>query len=86
MIGYNIWGVILDFTGGFLSLVQLCLDCLDLNDFGGIIKNWPKLVLAVVTLLFNVSVNMAEKGPTLAMTLFIISPSLPFFYCLRCFV
>ena len=46
--------MILDFTGGFLSLIQLCLDCVDLNDFTGIYKNWPKLVLAAVTLIFNI--------------------------------
>lgn len=54
-LGFNIWNVIFDFSGGLLSLIQLYFDCLDMNDFGGIKGNWAKLVLSLITLVFDVS-------------------------------
>ena len=45
ILGFNIWNVIFDCSGGVLSLLQLYFDCLDMNDFSGILGNWAKLVL-----------------------------------------
>lgn len=44
-----------DFSGGLLSLIQLWLDSVDMNDYSEMLGNWAKLVLALATLLFNVS-------------------------------
>jgi cystinosin len=41
--GWSIWNIILDFTGGTLSDLQLVLDCADLHDFSGITGNLAKL-------------------------------------------
>mmetsp|Transcript_8488 Transcript_8488/g.12742 ORF Transcript_8488/g.12742 Transcript_8488/m.12742 type:complete len:386 (+) Transcript_8488:169-1326(+) len=51
--GFNIWNVIFDFSGGLLSLIQLYFDCVDMNDYGGILGNWAKLVLSLITLVFD---------------------------------
>jgi cystinosin len=52
--GWNIWNVIFDFTGGILSLLQLVLDSVDLHDLRhGILGNWAKLVLSLITLCFD---------------------------------
>lgn len=53
-VGFNIWAIILDFCGGTLSMIQLLLDSIDLKDFrGGIIGNWAKLLLGMVTLILD---------------------------------
>jgi cystinosin len=51
--GYNIWNVIFDFSGGLLSLMQLYFDCVDMNNFEGLVGNWAKLVLSFITLIFD---------------------------------
>lgn len=56
-VGWNVWNVILDFTGGVLSLVQLVGDCSDMNDWSGITGNPAKIALALVTICFDVSCN-----------------------------
>jgi len=49
--GFNIWNIYLDFGGGLLSTVQIILDSVDLGDLrGGIMGNWAKLVLGMITL------------------------------------
>ena len=53
--GFNIWNVIFDFSGGLLSLLQLFFDCVGMNDFSGIWGNRAKLVLSLITLVFDVS-------------------------------
>lgn len=60
--GWNIWNVIFDFTGGILSLLQLVLDSVDLHDLRhGILGNWAKLVLSLITLCFDVSMKSNFK-------------------------
>ena len=53
--GFNIYNVIFDFSGGFLSLMQLYFDCVDMNNFAGILGNWAKFILSLLTLIFDVS-------------------------------
>lgn len=53
-VGWNVWNVILDLTGGFLSLLQLVGDCADMRDWTGITGNPAKLALALVTICFDV--------------------------------
>lgn len=49
--GWNIWNVIFDFIGGLLSMLQLVWDSIDLDDLRhGIMGNWAKLLLGVITL------------------------------------
>ena len=52
--GWSIWNVLLDFSGGILSVLQLVLDCVDLNDFTGITGNLAKFGLGFVSILFDV--------------------------------
>lgn len=52
--GWNIWNVILDFTGGTLSTAQLLLDCLDMNDFSGIYGDIVKFGLGCVSIIFDI--------------------------------
>ena len=54
------WNVIFDFSGGLLSLTQLYFDCLDMNDFSGILGNWAKFVLSLITLVFDVSLSFFD--------------------------
>lgn len=51
--GWSIWNIILDFTGGTLSDVQLVLDCAVLNDWTGITGNLTKLALGSVSVIFD---------------------------------
>lgn len=53
-VGWSIWNIILDFTGGVLSDTQLVLDCADLHDFSGITGNIAKFGLGFVSILFDV--------------------------------
>jgi cystinosin len=52
--GWSIWNIILDFTGGTLSDLQLVLDCADLHDFSGIAGNLAKFALGSVSILFDI--------------------------------
>lgn len=54
-VGWNVYNVILDLTGGILSLLQLIGDCADMNDWSGITGNPAKIMLALVTICFDVS-------------------------------
>mmetsp|Transcript_10464 Transcript_10464/g.13262 ORF Transcript_10464/g.13262 Transcript_10464/m.13262 type:complete len:410 (+) Transcript_10464:185-1414(+) len=52
--GWNVWNPVFDFTGGLLSMAQLIFDSLDNDDFiNGIIGNWAKFVLSIITLGFD---------------------------------
>jgi len=52
--GWNVWNVLLDFSGGTLSTLQLVLDCVDMGDWSGISGNWTKFGLGFVTIVFDV--------------------------------
>ncbi|KAL9178605.1 hypothetical protein ACHAXT_001943 [Thalassiosira profunda] len=52
-VGWNHWNVILDLTGGVLSLVQLVGDCADMRDWTGITGNPAKISLSLVTICFD---------------------------------
>lgn len=54
-VGWNIWNILLDFTGGILSLIQLVGDAIDLNDLSSISGNLAKLGLSAVSIFFDVS-------------------------------
>ncbi len=61
-VGWNIWQVVFDFTGGVLSLLQLVWDSIDLDDlYHGIFGNWAKLVLSCITLICDVSSVYASR-------------------------
>jgi len=45
--------VILDLTGGILSLLQLVGDCADMRDWTGITGNPAKMALSLVTICFD---------------------------------
>ena len=52
-VGWSIWNILLDFTGGTLSDLQLVLDCADLGDFTGITGNLAKFGLGFVSITFD---------------------------------
>ena len=52
--GFHIGGVLLDFGGGVLSLLQMDLYCFIEHSNKQLTGNIPKMALAVVTLLFNI--------------------------------
>ncbi len=52
--GFHIGGVLLDFGGGVLSLLQMDLYCFIEHSNTQLTGNIPKMALAVVTLLFNI--------------------------------
>jgi cystinosin len=52
--GWSIWNILLDFTGGMLSDLQLIMDCADLGDWTGITGNLAKFGLGVVSIFFDV--------------------------------
>ena len=52
--GFHIGGVLLDFGGGVLSLLQMDLYCFIEHSNNQLTGNIPKMALAVVTLLFNI--------------------------------
>ncbi|GKZ00624.1 hypothetical protein MPSEU_001014500 [Mayamaea pseudoterrestris] len=52
-LGWSIWQIILDFSGGILSDLQLVGDCYVLNDWSGITGNLAKLVLGLVSITFD---------------------------------
>lgn len=53
-VGWNVWNVLLDFTGGSLSLLQLVLDAVVMNDFSAITGNWVKFGLSFVSIFFDI--------------------------------
>jgi len=52
--GYHIGGVLLDFAGGVLSLLQMDIYCFIEHSNTQLTGNIPKMALAVATLLFNI--------------------------------
>ncbi|PYH87394.1 hypothetical protein BO71DRAFT_341139, partial [Aspergillus ellipticus CBS 707.79] len=52
--GFCMIAILMDFTGGMLSLVQLFIDTYLQNDWSGAAGNAPKLVLGNITILFDV--------------------------------
>mmetsp|Transcript_7560 Transcript_7560/g.20969 ORF Transcript_7560/g.20969 Transcript_7560/m.20969 type:complete len:409 (+) Transcript_7560:73-1299(+) len=52
--GWSVWQGLLDLTGGFLSNLQLVLDCTALGDYSGITGNVAKLLLGQVSIVFDV--------------------------------
>lgn len=52
-VGWNIFNILLDFTGGFLSLCQLLIDCWVDNDWSGITGNIVKFGLGFVSMFFD---------------------------------
>jgi cystinosin len=53
-VGWSIWNILLDFTGGILSVLQLVLDCASMGDWTGITGNVAKFVLGNVSIFFDV--------------------------------
>ena len=51
--GWSIWNILLDFTGGILSVLQLVLDCSDMGDWTGITGNVAKFGLGNVSIFFD---------------------------------
>lgn len=51
--GWSIWQILLDFSGGLLSDLQLVFDCVDLHDWTGISGNLAKLVLGLASIAFD---------------------------------
>lgn len=51
--GWSIWNILLDFTGGTLSDLQLIMDCADIGDWTGITGNVAKLGLGSVSVVFD---------------------------------
>jgi cystinosin len=52
-VGWSIWNILLDFTGGCLSILQLIWDCADRQDFSGITGNPAKFGLGFVSIFFD---------------------------------
>ena len=55
-VGWNIWNILLDISGGIFSLAQLVGDAIDLNDLSSIMGNSAKLGLSAVSIFFDVSI------------------------------
>eukprot|EP00521_Asterionellopsis_glacialis_P021059 CAMPEP_0195337300 /NCGR_PEP_ID=MMETSP0708-20121125/16817_1 /TAXON_ID=33640 /ORGANISM="Asterionellopsis glacialis, Strain CCMP134" /LENGTH=140 /DNA_ID=CAMNT_0040408275 /DNA_START=35 /DNA_END=457 /DNA_ORIENTATION=- len=53
-VGWSIWNIILDFTGGVLSDLQLIGDCADFGDWSGITGNLAKFGLGFVSISFDI--------------------------------
>jgi len=53
-VGWNIWNVLLDFTGGLLSLGQLVFDSWRTRDWNGITGDPAKFALGFLSMAFDV--------------------------------
>ena len=53
-IGWNIWNVLLDFTGGSLSVIQQLIDCGTTNRWDGIAGNPIKFALGSCSMVYDV--------------------------------
>eukprot|EP00160_Parvularia_atlantis_P016763 Unigene5478_Nuclearia_a/m.16766 Unigene5478_Nuclearia_a/g.16766 ORF Unigene5478_Nuclearia_a/g.16766 Unigene5478_Nuclearia_a/m.16766 type:complete len:247 (-) Unigene5478_Nuclearia_a:55-795(-) len=53
-VGWNVYNVLLDFTGGWLSLGQLLIDCWQDNDWSGITGNPVKFFLGLFSIFFDI--------------------------------
>ena len=54
-IGWNIWNVLLDFTGGFLSVTQQLIDCGTTGRWNGIVGNGAKFALGSFSMVYDVA-------------------------------
>ncbi len=52
--GWNIWNVLLDITGGVLSICQLVLDCWAAGDWSGITGNMAKFSLGALSIVYDI--------------------------------
>ena len=55
--GWNIWNVVLDFTGTILFIGQIIGDSIDSREYLTIKYNWPKLSICLFNLIFDVSIG-----------------------------
>lgn len=53
-VGWSIWQILLDFSGGVLSDAQLVLDCWMMSDWSGITGNLAKFFLGFVSIFFDI--------------------------------
>jgi LCT (Lysosomal Cystine Transporter) family transporter len=53
-VGWSIGNILLDFTGGLLSVAQECVDAAIKESWGGITGNLPKFLLGLVSMFFDV--------------------------------
>lgn len=53
-VGWSIWQIILDFSGGTLSLAQLALDASLEDDWSGVTGNPVKFFLGNISIFFDV--------------------------------
>ncbi|RNF16167.1 cystinosin [Trypanosoma conorhini] len=53
-IGWNIWNILLDFTGGVLSILQQVIDSAVTNDWVGMTGNPVKFALGSVSILYDI--------------------------------
>ena len=53
-VGWNIWNVLLDFTGGSLSVVQMMIDCGTTGRWNGIAGNPVKFALGSFSMVYDV--------------------------------
>jgi cystinosin len=51
--GFSVWQILLDFTGGALSDLQLIFDCMELHDWSGLTGNLAKFFLGFVSIVFD---------------------------------
>lgn len=61
-VGWSIQNVLLDFTGGSLSVTQLCLQCAVANDWTQISGNPVKFGLGFVSMLFDIVFMIQHYG------------------------
>lgn len=52
-IGWSIWQVTLDFSGGIFSLAQVLINAIDTGNWGYITGNWSKIGLSFFSLFFD---------------------------------
>jgi cystinosin len=52
--GWSIWPILLDFSGGWLSLAQLVIDSSLQNDWTGVTGNPVKFGLSNITIVFDI--------------------------------
>lgn len=55
LVLFSFRNILLDISGGVLSLMQLVGDAIDLNDLSSITGNMAKLGLSAVSIFFDVS-------------------------------
>jgi cystinosin len=61
--GWNIWYNFLECAGGALSMLQVVLDSLDMNDLTGITGNLAKFALGLSTIIFDVRALLRPSSP-----------------------